>query len=423
MLESEGVPVAEAGSSIRFRSIALAALAAGGVLLPIALLAVASFGLLPGQSTAQTRDVAAGSDQALTAAYGASGILPQTAELNAAMLENITSGDDIAAGIPDGALVIPPVTLAAYQRAESALALEQPGCKVSWTLLAGLGRVISDHGGGGLDPTGNSLHPIVGPQLDGSFGLANIGDTDDGQFDGDIEWDRASGPMQIIPSLWRQIGADSDGDGVGSPHNVFDAALAAGRYVCADGADLGELPAQAHAVFRYQQSEVFARAVMAWTQVYGQRLAPGEPPLLALPPVQDIGPQSAKPPAGSLPPGNPQPPASLLPPPAAPSPEPGTSAGSPRSPRWPMPGPATEPMSEMPPATRTTAPTTTGRTTTGPGTTTTDPGTTTTGPGTTTTGPGTTTTDSGTTTTGSGTTTTGSGTTTTGSGATTPATP
>lgn len=363
--------MAEAGPSTRFRSMTLAVLAAGGALLPVALLGVAGFGLLSTESVAPTTDPAAGSGQAVTAAFGATGVLPQTAELDAAVLQKIASGDDVAAGLPDDALVIPPVALAAYQRAESALALQQPGCKVSWPLLAGLGRVLSDHGGGSLDPAGNSVGPIVGPALDGSFGLANVHDTDGGQIDGDTEWDRASGPLQIIPSVWRQIGADSDGDGFGSPHNVFDAALTAGRYVCADGADLGELPAQAHAVFRYQQSDVFVRAVMAWRQVYGDRLAAVEPPPLALPPVQDIRPPSATPlPVGSLPPGDPQPPASSLPPPAAPSPN-GSTPADRAWPHWPMPSSTTgttgqttgltttrpTSTSTLPPTTQTTAPT------------------------------------------------------------------
>lgn len=46
--------------------------------------------------------------------------------------------------------------------------------------------------------------------------------------------------MQFIPSTWSNggpdgtgWGADGNGDGKKDPHNVFDAALAAGGYLCA----------------------------------------------------------------------------------------------------------------------------------------------------------------------------------------------
>ncbi|HKA04729.1 MAG TPA: lytic transglycosylase domain-containing protein, partial [Acidimicrobiales bacterium] len=40
------------------------------------------------------------------------------------------------------------------------------------------------------------------------------------------------GPMQFIPTTWHAWGADGNGDGKADPGNIFDATLAAGRYLC-----------------------------------------------------------------------------------------------------------------------------------------------------------------------------------------------
>lgn len=369
--------MAGVGPSTRFRSIALTVLAAGGVFLPVAALAVGSLGLFPTQSTAQTVDPAMSSGQAAEAAYGASGILPQNTELDAALLRTIVQarepGADRAVTVPPGGLTIPAAALAAYRRAESALALQQPTCKLSWTLLAGLGRVLSDHGSGSLDPSGNSIRPILGPRLDGSPGLANIRDTDAGQLDTDTEWDRAVGPMQIIPTVWRRVGGDSDGDGYGSPHNIFDSALAAGRYLCEGDVNLADVTEQAEAVFRYQRSDLFVRAVMAWSQAYSPQLvstpAPGPvAPGPVLPPVEKIpAPAKIPPPPGVLPRGEPQAPVSVLPPPSRSTGAPPAPPGPPPGPMppaippgpTPPPPPPTPPPPPPPPSTTTPPPTTT----------------------------------------------------------------
>jgi len=138
--------------------------------------------------------------------------------------------------------------------------------------VAGLGKVISDHGGG-LDPAGTTEGPIFGPRLDGRPGLAEIIDTDNGRLDGDTGYDRAVGPMQIIPLGWSGVGADSDGDGKASPRSIYDSALAAGRYLCDDEAELDGAPAQAQALFRYQRSESFVRAALGWSRAYAIRQA------------------------------------------------------------------------------------------------------------------------------------------------------
>ncbi|MFG3658548.1 lytic transglycosylase domain-containing protein [Streptomyces sp. NPDC047706] len=174
----------------------------------------------------------------------------------------------------DGAL--PVSVFAAYRRAEARLAHMSPGCGLRWQLLAAVGQVESGQARGGrVAADGTTRAPILGPRLDGD-GFALIRDTDGGALDGDTVYDRAVGPMQFIPSTWAVWGTDGNGDGRADPHNVFDAALAAGRYLCADGRDLttpGDLDA---AVLGYNHSTAYLRTVRAWFAYFlaGHRVVP-----------------------------------------------------------------------------------------------------------------------------------------------------
>jgi hypothetical protein len=150
------------------------------------------------------------------------------------------------------------------------VAREDPGCRLSWTLLAGIGTVESGHGtvhGSSLDAQGKAVPPILGPALNGN-GFALIRDTDGGQFDGDLELDRAVGPMQFIPGTWARWGADADADGVRDPQDVDDAALAAGRYLCASGGPLDTPAGLVRAVFSYNHSYDYVRLVLTITARY-----------------------------------------------------------------------------------------------------------------------------------------------------------
>jgi membrane-bound lytic murein transglycosylase B len=44
-------------------------------------------------------------------------------------------------------------------------------------------------------------------------------------------WDRAVGPLQFIPGTWSDYAGDGNADGIASPQNIHDAALAAGIYL------------------------------------------------------------------------------------------------------------------------------------------------------------------------------------------------
>jgi hypothetical protein len=51
--------------------------------------------------------------------------------------------------LPEGPLGIPGVVLDAYQLAGRTLAEARPGCLLSWSTLAGIGRIESNHASAG----------------------------------------------------------------------------------------------------------------------------------------------------------------------------------------------------------------------------------------------------------------------------------
>ena len=183
---------------------------------------------------------------------------------------------------------IPPVAVDAYQRAAAAEAVAAPGCGLDWHLLAGIGFIESghSHGGDGGNPhwDGTARPPIYGPTLSGAP-YAAIADTDRGALDGDSTWDRAVGPMQFLPSTWRIYGTDGNHDGKADPQNIYDAAAAAGRYLCAVGTDLRTPEGVTAGVYAYNHSFTYVRAVLEATLVYAGHSWPGAAAALAqLPP-------------------------------------------------------------------------------------------------------------------------------------------
>lgn len=163
---------------------------------------------------------------------------------------------------------IPATVLAAYKKAEKSVARTDKGCRLPWELLAAIGKVESGHArGGAVDARGTTRSPILGPVLDGS-GFARIEDSNGGAYDGDPTYDRAVGPMQFIPATWAGWGADGNGDGKRDPDNVFDAALAAGHYLCAGDRDLSARAGLDRAVLSYNHSDEYLRTVRAWLAFY-----------------------------------------------------------------------------------------------------------------------------------------------------------
>jgi membrane-bound lytic murein transglycosylase B len=166
---------------------------------------------------------------------------------------------------------LPSAAMRAYKNAAHTINRQEPGCHLPWTLLAGIGRVESDHGrygGSVLGADGVPRPAIVGVALNGKGPVAAIHDTDNGRYDGDTVWDHAVGPMQFIPSTWRTAGRDGDGDGVKNPNDIDDAALASAGYLCHGGRDLAKTAQQRAAIFSYNPSDYYVDLVSAFAHGY-----------------------------------------------------------------------------------------------------------------------------------------------------------
>jgi membrane-bound lytic murein transglycosylase B len=182
------------------------------------------------------------------------------------------------AGLPDPTWVqqtaqrtgIPARALAAYAGAAIQLAQTKPACGISWNLLAGIGRVESDHGqhgGSSIGPDGTVTPPIYGPALNGD-GVALIPDSDGGAIDGDARADRAVGPMQLIPQTWRNWHTDGNADGREDPQNIEDSVLAAAHYLCRSSTALDTEAGWRRAVTAYNDATTYIGAVARAADAY-----------------------------------------------------------------------------------------------------------------------------------------------------------
>jgi len=166
---------------------------------------------------------------------------------------------------------VPVRALEAYRAAALLVGGADPACHIDWALLAAFGRVESNHarfGGNQLDAAGVAQPGIIGIALDGTNGTARILDSDGGQLDRDSLYDRAVGPMQFIPSTWRTMGVDADGDGIKNPQDMADSATAAAVYVCSGPGDLSRADDLHAAIMRYNPSDSYARTVTAIAAAY-----------------------------------------------------------------------------------------------------------------------------------------------------------
>ena len=135
---------------------------------------------------------------------------------------------------------IPERALAAYAGVAIWKAGQMPSCGLGWNTLAAIGYAESRHGthdGSAVGADGTVAPPIFGIALEGGA-TAHIPDSDQGAVDGDAEFDRAVGPMQLIPQTWRNWHADANGDGVEDPQNIDDATMASANYLCRASGDM-----------------------------------------------------------------------------------------------------------------------------------------------------------------------------------------
>ncbi|MDO5699572.1 MAG: hypothetical protein Q4G51_16540, partial [Dermatophilus congolensis] len=191
---------------------------------------------------------------------------------------------DINAGIPAQAL-------AAYRKAEAGAGAEFPDCKVPWWVVAGMGKVASDHAAGTtFDATGTTLAQIRGTRLDGrTIGTSLVADTDGGQLDGDAQYDRAMGPMQFLPGMWYLDARDGNADGLANPDNIDDAALGATAVLCEGGDDLSTPDGLTKGLYRYTASADAVNGILTWGAFYKANVTPA--PATATPVPVPSGPK------------------------------------------------------------------------------------------------------------------------------------
>lgn len=186
-----------------------------------------------------------------------------------------------------GVLNIPAIALTAYRNADGLMARIEPDCGVSWNLLAGIGQIESRHAfGGKTDDHGTAADPIFGPTLDGSLPGNEI--ILAGRSSGRTVYARAMGPMQFLPSTWTHYAADGNGDGHADSQNLFDATLAAARYLCSGGLNLHDRAQLITAVLRYNNSMPYTQNVLGWAEAYASGVPPAYlPPITG--PIRPLG--------------------------------------------------------------------------------------------------------------------------------------
>jgi len=172
------------------------------------------------------------------------------------------------------ATYVPQRALSAYLNAQTVMAQRDPGCHLSWTTVAGVGWVESQHGqygGDSIGPDDRETQPIIGPALDGTNGMRKVPDTDHGALDGDPQWDHAVGPMQFLPATWLEYGLRASNDGQApDPQNIADAALTAGRYLCVSGGDLSVPQNWWTALYAYNNSAAYGQQVFSGADAYAR---------------------------------------------------------------------------------------------------------------------------------------------------------
>jgi hypothetical protein len=95
--------------------------------------------------------------------------------------------------------------------------------------------------------------------------------------------------MQFLPGTWSRYASDGDGDGKADVQNVFDASLAAARYLCSGGLNLRDPSQVMAAILRYNNSMAYAQNVLGWAAAYATGVVPVDlPPITGpVPPIGD----------------------------------------------------------------------------------------------------------------------------------------
>lgn len=165
---------------------------------------------------------------------------------------------------------IPELAVLAYAGAAIRSAEVYPDCGLGWNTLAAIGLVESDHGsfgGSTIGPDFAVSPPIYGVVLDGGD-TEHIPDSDGGAVDGIADYDRAVGPMQLIPQTWASWPSDGNGDGIGDPQNIADAAIAAANHMCRASGGMSTPEGWREGIAAYNSGSEYLRKVADAAQQY-----------------------------------------------------------------------------------------------------------------------------------------------------------
>ncbi|HEY1619278.1 MAG TPA: bifunctional lytic transglycosylase/C40 family peptidase [Streptosporangiaceae bacterium] len=160
------------------------------------------------------------------------------------LLAAVAGAGDDAPGMPGGpsALAlssIPPAYLALYLAA----ARTCPG--LPWSVLAGIGRVESDHGRSHAPGVHSGSNPAG-----------------------------AEGPMQFELATFARYAVNAGRPARLSPYNLADAVFTAAAMLCADGAGTGTPAGIREALAAYDHSRGYVRLVLTWAARYTVPAAP-----------------------------------------------------------------------------------------------------------------------------------------------------
>lgn len=240
------------------RRAALLALGATGLVVAALVVCVSLVVGEPGPAPTPEPTYAAPAAPPVAALHPASDALPDLVD-EAWLLSTATR-----TGIPERAL-------AAYAGAALLKARTMPTCGLSWNTLAAIGWVESkhgSHGGSSIAPDGTVSPAIFGPALSGD-GTVSIPDSDRGKFDGDTTYDRAMGPMQMIPQTWLNWRTDASGDGKRDPQNIDDEVMAAANYLCRASPDMVGAAGWQAGIAAYNEAPSYLHAVARAALAYG----------------------------------------------------------------------------------------------------------------------------------------------------------
>jgi len=115
-----------------------------------------------------------------------------------------------------------------------------------WSVLAGIGKVESDHG--------RSALPGV------RSGANSAG---------------AEGPMQFLPATFARYAVNVDPGALLTPYDPADAIYTAARMLCADGARGGTISGLRQAIFAYNHASWYVADVLTWAARYTTPAASG----------------------------------------------------------------------------------------------------------------------------------------------------